>query len=374
MAFTEKYVRGDAAGGGSGDANNSTDAYTLAEAITHSATATGIRYNIALAGGTIANTTTNRTFAGVALTTAPNWWRGFNTTIGDCDGDPTLTKPSITFTTGRFLVTAVHQWFSSLNISGAHVTAGGGQIQVSANGCRFFRVRSECTAANANSRAFISSVTVALVECWFKATTTATDAVGITGGGYLIEGCTITGGISGIGVTTGSGTIRKCGIFSPAGDGIRFTSTAPTTLLVANCSFYECVSDGIDFAVLTATGCYVITDCVFKDSGAFDINNSTGANTNFVLRANNTSFSPGTAHENGFGDSPNFDNNTDSSSPFTSATDLTLVSGSNALASALPGLFENQTFTSYADAGAVQSQSSGAASMMRPVPQSGGLV
>src|SRR3954469_22755033 len=100
MAWTERYVRSDAAGSGDGTTNTNsggTGAFTLAEAITHSTTNTGIRYNVK--AGTFANTTTSRTFSGAGTTTAPNWWRGFNATIGDIDTDNTLTKPAWTFTT-----------------------------------------------------------------------------------------------------------------------------------------------------------------------------------------------------------------------------------------------------------------------------------
>jgi hypothetical protein len=364
MAWTDLYVRADADAGGDGTTNavsGANCAFRLADAISHSASNTGIRYNLYQGGGTFANTTTSRTFGGNGTTTAPNWWRGFNTTIGDCDLDPTLTKPSITFTTGRFIVTGTHQWFSSLDISGAHTQAASGQIAVSANGCRFFRVRCEATAANSASRAFVTGNSVALVDCWFKANAAATDVLQVTAGALFLEGCSIVGGTNGASASSGNIFARRCGFFAPSGDGIRVITTAPAAVMVVNCSFYQCGSDGIEFNVLTTTGTYVVTDCVFEDSGAYDINNSTGANTNFVFRANNTRYNNvgGTAHENGFGDSPNFNNNTDSSNPFTSSTDLTLVSGSNARAHALPGRFENQSFTSYADAGAVQHQDSG---------------
>jgi len=61
---------------------------------------------------------------------------------------------------------------------------------------------------------------------------------------------------------------------------------------------------------------------------------------------------------NGFGDCPQFSNQTDASSPFTNAAggDLSLVDTSNAKANGVPGLFENQSYTSYLDIGAVQRQ------------------
>src|SRR3954447_7437305 len=104
MAWTERYVRSDAAGGGDGTTNTNSGAngaWTLAEAVANEAA--GMRINVR--AGTYASTTTSRTFAAAGTTTAPIWWRGFNSTPGDIDSDPTLTKPSLTFTTGQLSIT-----------------------------------------------------------------------------------------------------------------------------------------------------------------------------------------------------------------------------------------------------------------------------
>src|SRR5512138_3864162 len=88
MAWTERYVRSDAAGGGDGTtdaASGANGSWTLAEAITNEAA--GMRINIK--AGTYTNTTTDRTFAAVGTTTAPIWLRGYKATAGDMDGEST---------------------------------------------------------------------------------------------------------------------------------------------------------------------------------------------------------------------------------------------------------------------------------------------
>src|SRR5688572_31804779 len=105
MAWTERYV--SVAGGGAHDGTSEADAWTLADAI--AAYGTGQRINVK--AGTYANTTTGRTFATAGTTTAPIWWRGYNTTIGDLDDvvDGAASGPQITFTTGLMTISGAHQ-------------------------------------------------------------------------------------------------------------------------------------------------------------------------------------------------------------------------------------------------------------------------
>src|SRR6478752_9864249 len=186
MAWTERYVRADANGSGDGttDTNSgATGAWTLAQAISNAAA--GQRVNIRGNGSAYANTTTDRDFATSGSATQPIWWRGFNNVIGDCDTNFALTVPSITFTTGRWLISGSHQIFSNLAVTGAQVVATGGQLQIYTGGgdIHLDRVTVQNTSANAESRAVQNAVAgpVACTRCAFVATATGTDVFGVTG-------------------------------------------------------------------------------------------------------------------------------------------------------------------------------------------------
>lgn len=362
MAFTEKYVRADAAGGGNGttDTNSGANgAWTLAEAI--AAYAAGQRLNVKSGVGTYANTTTSRTFATAGTTTAPIVWRGFVTTIGDIDSNNALTKPAITFTTGRFIVSAIHQTFQNLDISGA-ATAG---AQVSSQGglgpVRFVRCRMENTGANAASSALnmqTASNTTFLEDCWLKAPTSATRCIDAARGVTML-GCVTQGGAIGVDFNTNATTLTVfgCVFFGQTGAAIK-ASIATGRVLVNGCSIYAPGGAGVEFSALPSAESAHVCNCLFSLCGTYDIHNSTGTDTNLILRSNNLSHAPTLAHELGFGDSPDHFPQTDSSSPFTNAagSDFSLVSTSNARANGLPGGFENQSYTSYLDIGAVQRQ------------------
>lgn len=370
MAWTERYVRSDAAGGGDGttDTNSGANgAFTLAEAITNSTSNTGFRYNVR--AGTYANTTTSRTFSGAGTVTAQNWWRGFNTTIGDIDTNNTLTKPEITFTTGVMTVSGAHQLFSALSISGQ--ATSGAQLQFTNTttiGICFDRCRIVNTGTNAASSAvgFNNSTSGNLfTRCYFSASSSATNVIGqgvASGYSVTLLGCVIRGGGSGVGTTGGGIAINAHGcVFydnGSSGVSIGFASTVVNT--ITGCTFYSPAVDGV--RISAAPGAQIIiVNCIFSDCGGYGINNSTGTNTTFVKRAGNLFYNNTSGKENGLGDSPSMSEQTDSSSPFTNAAgaDLSLVSTSNAKANGIPGTLENESYTSYADIGAVQRQEAG---------------
>ena len=352
MALTELYVRADAAGGGDGttDANSGANgAFTLAEAITHSATNTNVRYNVK--AGTYANTTNNRTFNGTGLTTAPIVWRGFNAVAGDLDNDPSTAKPLISFTTGRATISGAHQTFQNLSFLSA--ATGGPTISITGTNCKLQRVRAENTGVNALSRAVTLSTTLC-ISCWFKAGTTPAEVVTSSSSAVFI-GCIWEGG--GIGITV-SGTnpviFQRCVFRSLVSHGIVFSSTG--NAIVSLCTFSACGGDGVRMTGVPGGG--VISDCVFRSNTGTGINNATGSNINTVHRTHNSYYNNG-ATEAGFGDSPSVRELTEASDPLTSSTDMNLVSGASSRDSALPGLFEAQTYSGYSDRGAVQHQATG---------------
>lgn len=350
MAWTERYVRADAAGGGDGttDTNSGANgAWTLAEAI--AASNAGYRMNVR--AGTYANTTTSRTFgvgAGAATTTSPKWWRGFTSTAGDLDNKPTsvLTAgtdfPLFTFTTGSVTMSGVHQWFTNIEFRG---TAPGTRlVGVTGSKCKFHRCRFDCQEAASTSYAFRQSVDgVVCSQCWFKGTGTANHVVVNEERAFYL-GCSFHGGGNGLYADATSSTIAvlMC-IFDDCGDdGIDLAGSGTWPVVVDRCSFYSCGGNGIRIATNIPILCS-ITNSIFSQCGAYGINNATGTNTNIVYRANNLFYSNTSGDENGFGDSPYFDYETDSASPYEDAAndDFTPKSTSNAIDNAMPGVFEN---------------------------------
>jgi len=352
MAWTERYVT--TTGAGSHNGTSEANAWTLTEAVANAAA--GQRINIK--AGTYANTTTDQNFAANGTTTAPIWLRGYNTAIGDLDADFTTAKPAITFTTGRLLITGNYYFISNLNISGAQVTNG--QVRLGAGGDRycFDRVRIECTAANSSGAAiYFDGANIVLSRCWIKATSSAPvlNLLGTGTGSYTLLGSAIEGGNNGL--VVGSGGSQNIvaafnSFLSVGGDAIR--SVNSNRLWALFNSIYNSASDAIESAT-TVLDTGVFVGNIIANSGAYGFTNSTGTNTANIFRLFNDFYSNTSGTENGMGDTPSFTEKSESSSPFTSGTDLSLATGANALG-VFPGLFENESFTGYGDIGAVQSQ------------------
>jgi hypothetical protein len=356
VAWAERYVDSAAAGGGDGTTaatSGANGAWTLAEAI--AAAAAGQRVNVK--AGTYTNTTTGRRFAVAGTTTSPVWWRGYNTTIGDRDTDPTLTPPKITFTTGLCTFGGTHQLFSHLDVSGANT---GRQLSVSGANLKLDRCRVENTNAAAASSAVTNTTsgTNTFSRCWFKATATAT-RVFQNGAVADFLGCVWTGGGVGIDSTT---AIRLIGcVFRATGSHGFQAITTGSIQQVVGCTFRGCGGDGVRLDVLP-TSIVVVANCLFAGCSGYGLNNNTGANTNVVTRFGNDYWSNTSGTENGFGDSPSPAQLSESADPHTSATVLSLVGTAAAKAGGQPGLFENEAYTSYADVGAVQRQEAGGTS------------
>ena len=350
MAWTERYVDAAAAGGGDGTTSatsGANGAWTLAEAI--ASAAAGQRINVK--AGTYANTTTSRSFAVTGTTTSPVWWRGYNTTIGDRDTNPSLTPPAITFTTGLCTLGGAHQIFSHLDISGANT---GRQVTVTGANLTVDRCRFENTNAAAASSAVLNSTsgTNVFSRCWFKATGSATRVVqNSVVADY--QGCVFTGG--GVGIdSTAAVRFLLCVFRATGGHGFQAITTGSIQHVIG-CTFRGCGGDGVRFDVLP-TSIVFVANCLFASCGGYGINNATGANTNVVRRLGNDFWSNTSGTENGFGDSPSLAELGESADPHTSATDLALISAALAKAGGQPGLLENESYTSYLDAGAVQRQ------------------
>lgn len=356
MAWTERYVRADAAGGGDGTTNTNSGAngaWTLAEAI--AAVSSGQRVNVK--AGTYANAATSRTFATAGTTTAPIWWRGFNSTIGDLDSDEVTAKPAITFTTGVVGVTGAHQIFSNLDIVGTGMS--GVLVNLQAANIHLDRVRIENqNAATAAYAVACATGQARLTRCWLKATSTATRVAEVSTETSFV-GCAFVGGGDGIRISGGALTVADCVFNDVGGHGVNLTAATSRPMSIISNTFYSVGTDGIRLAALPSFA--IISHNLITHSGGYGINNSTGTNTNVISRLGNVFYSNTSGNETGFGDSPSLGEGTESTTPYTNAGsgDLSLVTGAVSKGRGLPGAFENQSYTSYLDTGAVQRQESG---------------
>ncbi len=369
MSWNDKYCSVAGAGAHDGSLGN---AWTLAEAI--AGVAAGDRVNII--AGTYANTTTSRAFATAGTTIANIWWRGYNVTPGDLDNVntavPGTTMPLISFTTGQWTTTGIHQKFSSLAVTSACTTSSGAVV-TSVTGIDFYRCRIENTASNSAARAISCGSTsqTLLTACYLKATTTADRCVSLANTSSLV-GCTVTGGIVGATPTVGS-TLAHCIFDTQAGDTISVASGVSCAIL--NCGIYAPTGNGINFTGATIAKCYVINNyfSTVNQASKAAINNTSGTNTGLILCVGNAYFNC-TANISGVTESFSiFDNGTLGSEAFRApaSQDFTMLPVGQNLG--FPGLFENvSAYQGYLDVGAVQHL--GNMGTLRPFPGSGGII
>lgn len=358
MAWTERYVRADAAGSGDGttDTNSGANgAWTLAEGIANAAA--GYRMNVR--AGTYANTTTDRTFSAAGTTGAPIWWRGFTSTPGDLDARPTVPRtvgtdiPHITFSTGVATFSGAHQIVSGLSflvtgaIAASAVNATGGHYH-------FQRCRFEHQYAHSNARAFrhASFGNLALVECYAKATSSAR-VLFLDDQRAMVWGCYIEGGLDGLwqfngalqayfnifdsqasnaitNLSTNPGQVFGNTIYNPAGHGVVFTPASTEMGAIANNLFHTVTGSG-------KNGIY---------GGASSVSN--------VRRWGNAYYNV-TTPEAGVGDSPDFDRVTLGSDPLEDAAngDFRMKTSAGSYQTASPGLFEGLSVRSYGSIGSM---------------------
>lgn len=249
MAWTDRYC--SPAGGGAHDGTSEANAWDLAEAI--AAAVGGHRINCI--AGTYANTTTSRTWStggGAGSTTAPKWWRGYKTAIGDQDARPTAARtagtdfPLITFTSGVPRINDPHNWFSNFEFRGTapgtHFMGGTGSK------VKFLRCRFDCQEASASSYTVRWSADGGqFSECWFKGTSSVTHVM-ILEERQTVDGCSFHGGGNGLMLdASASPKMALNCIFDDNGDdGIEVTGHAAQKVVISGCTFYSPGGHGIN--------------------------------------------------------------------------------------------------------------------------------
>ena len=281
----------------------------------------------------------SRTISMAGTTAFPIWFSGYNTTPGDLDADITnsLAKPIFAFDAGLlFNSTGEYQIWSSLSVTG---NRSGAFWQVTQSTVQILRCRSENTSSNAAAYAFDASGCF-VAYCWFKTPITATTngviEISLTTHflGSVFEG----GGKAGVNMATQPCQFRQCIFLNNTGHGILATTGG---IVAMECTFKSPTGDGIRWSgTPSAATVAKVTGCLFVQCGGYGINNASGANSANVHRACNDFYLNTSGDENGFGDSPAFFGQTDSSQVVTSATDMTPVVGSNARGKGFPSVFE----------------------------------
>lgn len=300
--------------------------------------------------------TASRTISMAGAATAPLWFSAYSIggSPGDLDNDTTnaLTKPLWTVNS-TFAVTSsgANTTWSSLSVVGSR---SGTIWTQSASPARVMRMRAENTSSNAAAVAMTCNGAAAKYSyCWFKCPTTATSVTTQGNGGVVLIGCTAVGGVNGFNPGGTTATFIDCISLNSAGTGFLATNAS---LQIIRPTVYGAATDGVKWSGGPGAGSCVVGGLFSGLNGSTattnGINNALGTNTDNVFRACNDYYNV-TNPEVGFGDSPAFFGQTDSSSVVTSATDMTPVAGSNALAHGFPGIFENETFSSYVNIGAV---------------------
>lgn len=273
MAYTEKYVRADAAGGGDGSTDTNSGgsgAWTWAEMLTN--LSAGQRANIK--AGSYSRTTSNDTFSGSFSFTNPAAIRGFNATAGDLDsvdflgggGDPVTTNwPAVTYTTGSLTLAAGMAVEGNIKVDGAPT----GKLVIYGNIIICHRLWVNNTHASSSTAVGLSTEAQwgVVSECYVKTDSSDSSAVALRADASQIVGCRVECP-SGRGIlAVNTPQINNCAILN-CDVGISLTGTFQPTAF--NCSFYNCATaciSGTGFG-LGAVNCVAYSCGKFFDGGS----------------------------------------------------------------------------------------------------------
>lgn len=291
-----------------------------------------------------------RTISMIGTTLLPLWFSGYNTNPDDLDGDTTNTLAKPVWTIGdtfQFTASGAHQKWSGISFTGNRTS---GLVVFSGTNQEAWRIRIENINSNANAFALTAGTTF-FYYCWFKAPTTATTTgtVNCNSGTARFVGCvSVGGGIAGFNCSTVSPHFVHCIGLDNTGAGWLVSTGAPHLYY---CTVRNASADGIKWTG-TPGAAAIILGSLFAICPTGGINNASGTNTNLIQVVACDFYSCGT-NIIGIGDSPALFGQTDSADPTTSATNVTPVASANARSHGFPGIFENQSYSSFQDIGAV---------------------
>ena len=277
--------------------------------------------------GTYASTTTSRTFNNIGSNLAPLIWRGYLTTPGDMEANPTNptyvnAKPLLTWTTGNCTISGLRQEWSYLSFQSA-IASSAAAVSVS-NEVTFTRCRFEYTGtfAGATSCTFATTQGGNFNECVFKAPATSTRTASCSiGAGYI--NCLFTGGQIGLELPGSPFYVYRCLFMGLTSHGI--SSTVGNRLHIIHCTFVGCV-DGIRCSAAPAAPGTIRWN-LFVNCTGVGINNTSGTVTQALLFSDNDFYN--TVNYAGWAtDQPNYGGITEASHPLISSTDPTFSAAS----------------------------------------------
>lgn len=358
MAFTEKYVTSAAAGGGDGSSGSP---WTLAESINGVGASGGIaatagdRVNVQSDAGYTLGLVTQ---LNVGTGTAPIIWRGYNSTIGDLEGqgrnaDGTLNTtnfPAIDCTTlGRWAMKAWSIW-QNLDITSAKDDSIFDANSI--DNLTWISCSLTNTAVGTLTQCILADNSCSMHDCDFTCTGSTHDFVVQVDSNAIVVGCRFNV-TANFGFEFHAATIHDSVFFGNVtnGKGIKFGSTSATPMLVKNCTFYELATavetfNGSMTGVLTFLNNHV-TDCTKW------IDNPYVATANHPIIEINTRTRDNTTPRTGVGDFPNIGEiTTDTGGHATDFVDAT--SDNFRLIATAPG--KDGGLIAYQDCGAYQRQ------------------
>lgn len=268
MAWTERYVRADAAGGGDGttDTNSGANgAWTLAEGITNASP--GMK--LWLKNGDYTGTSVTD-FNSIGSTSQLIWWCGFDSTPGDLDAATVTTNfPHINRTSNGYVTTSGgFHLFSNIKFTSATASATRGTIYLSnttwLHRCKI--IYNGTTAANMALRGTGASDNSFISDCWIESTySSATHYVVsmISNGRYSIIGCYVKGGYRSVQSTGGCGILYG-NIFDGAVDGGVCLDGVDTLNVVQN-TFYNLGGSAVRIFTGNTTTSVVVAGNIFSN-------------------------------------------------------------------------------------------------------------
>lgn len=387
MAWTERYMDAAADAGGDGTTNATTGANCAWNNLTDAAAGVASGQRVNVKAGTYAHTTTTVTLATAGTTSAPIWWRGYKTTIGDLD-DGTAARvagtdlPAITFSTGQLVLSAGYQIFSGLDITSACVTAGGA-VSITGGNIVFYCSRIENTANHANASAVKTATTgaVSFIACRLKAYKGASAAAVIAPNvGTLLFGCHVIGGTSGISGTNNP-VAHFCVIEGFNTSGMVSPDTGYSATSFQNTIYSNGATYGIRFINPPATGIagHIVNTIIGGVTNGIHSGSATSA-----IRMFNVQFYSCTNNLVNVAEIGTYDADlgkllrlsVTASDPWVAkaSNDFTLASGAAAKSAGFPGIFEGQTaMHGYPDIGAVRHIDPSAGGLLNGPGMNGGL-
>jgi len=309
MAFTERYVRSDAAGGGDGttDTNSGANgALTWAEMLAYGGTVAlaGIRFNVK--AGTYSRTTSADAFtvtAGAATVANPCSIQGFNSSVGDLETNGrtqggalvTTNFPAITYTTGNltipaFCVAAMVDITSAISgnttsvptttmirkakIANTHATSASARAVNAGGG--IFAMIDNCDLSVASSNAGTSALSAAdmyVTRCLMTAGSGSGCVILANGGPLVMVGCTFRD--AGFGVSAPSANsmaiIESCSYRNIAGNYNNQGSTS-APMQIANCVAWGSGGSSAWYNSTTSVRAHYQTNNAVGNMGGADVN------------------------------------------------------------------------------------------------------